>query len=346
LRKGATEKTIPERFYDFARLPASEDSISTTAPATAEWSINLHEDWPRWRQTKLQPRLLQGGASMDPEHDFPTFGVFTPGGDMVATLAEMMSPALVWLTPGALAPGEMLQMTSLPLYLPRTWGLVMSTPPQSQDRPDRLRSSDGALTLVHLYHRTGRDQLHRLSLDWIRNDDLGGLASEVADSPLTAASATFQLENGVRVAIQSWLPQRVPAGKSLNLWLQWEPTAQWPEAWTPFVHLRRNGENQTQADGPPRFFLFYDMKGWLAVHPTAPDWRQLAVPVSAPLGETWQVIIGLYDPQNGQRALLVDGAGEAVGDELVVGEVEILPPLMPDQACALIPATCASQPVR
>jgi uncharacterized membrane protein len=346
LRKGVDEKTIPERFYDFARLPSNDESHTTTGQASAEWSINLHEDWPRWRQTKLQPLLLQGGETVDPEHDFPTFGVITPGSDTVATLAEMMSPALVWQPLSTLAPGEMLRMTSLPLYLPRTWALVMSTPPQSPDEAGRLRSSDGLLTLVHVYHRTRRDQLQRLPMEWLRNDDLGGLAVAVADSPLTATSATFQLENGAPIAVQSWLPQRVPAGKSLDLWLQWQADGEWPGAWTPFVHLRRNGENQSQADGPPRFFLLYDVADWLAVYATAPDWRQLAVPVAAPVGERWQAVIGLYDPQNGQRAMLVNAAGEAVGDELVVGDVAILPPPVPDQACALIPATCASQPVK
>jgi len=96
------------------------------------------------------------------------------------------------------------------------------------------------------------------------------------------------------------------------------------------VHLRHNVVTVAQADGLPRL--------WPPAAAWHNDWRQLAVPPDSPLTGEWTVALGLYDAQNGQR---VPVSGDRT--ELVV----TLPPLVaapfPDQACALIPATCDSR---
>jgi len=53
-----------------------------------------------------------------------------------------------------------------------------------------------------------------------------------------------------------------------------------------------------------------------------------------------QRVIGLYEPQSGQRADLLDSKGQPIGNEFVVGEVKIVSHPLVDQACGLIPATC------
>ena len=57
----------------------------------------------------------------------------------------------------------------------------------------------------------------------------------------------------------------------------------------------------------------------------------------------WQVVVGLYDPVTGSRFPIVNDAGEVVGDEATIATLTVTSPPTPDQACALIPATCASQ---
>ena len=49
-----------------------------------------------------------------------------------------------------------------------------------------------------------------------------------------------------------------------------------------------------------------------------------------------------HDPQTGARIPLVDGAGTPSGDELIVGEVNVAGPSVPDQACALGTAMAAA----
>jgi hypothetical protein len=73
------------------------------------------------------------------------------------------------------------------------------------------------------------------------------------------------------------------------------------------------------------------------------DWRQLVIPQAGPQDEEWQVVAGVYAPQTGKRLMWQDANGE-LRDELVLGTLGVMAPQPPDQACALLPATCAAQP--
>jgi hypothetical protein len=108
-----------------------------------------------------------------------------------------------------------------------------------------------------------------------------------------------------------------------------------------FVHLRHANTNQDQQDGLPRYFVLDPAPAngkWA-------DWRQLQVPPDAPVNaaSAWQLVVGLYDPVRGTRVPVVDVEGNVSGDEVVVGTLEMDVAPVPDQSCALIPATCASQ---
>jgi hypothetical protein len=168
------------------------------------------------------------------------------------------------------------------------------------------------------------------------------------------------MPDGRRLALTGWLPRNgVPAGDTVNVLLQWRLTGEesgaeesidqaWPANLAAFVHLRRNGSNAAQADGPPQWFG----------RPAAPadmaddtiflnDWRQVTIPDDADLAGEWQIVMGVYDPQTGQRlgwqaAERGNDAGATV-DEILLGSVDVLAPAPPDQACALLPATCTSQ---
>ena len=109
-----------------------------------------------------------------------------------------------------------------------------------------------------------------------------------------------------------------------------------------FVHLRRNGETVAQQDGAPRFLgeskpIASGSGDWLN------DWRQLTIPQDALVDGEWTVVVGVYDPISGARLPLVANDGIPIGDELIVGTIHVGNPPVPDQACALIPETCASQ---
>jgi hypothetical protein len=155
------------------------------------------------------------------------------------------------------------------------------------------------------------------------------------------------------------------AGQPVNVLLEWQlagdqPSADirgWPQGLAAFVHLRRERTNINQADGPPQWFgqpaaafTTVDMGQAGGENEVLNDWRQVTPPVDAELSGKWSVVAGVYDTQTGERLLLHsepaanegDEAGTA-SDELVLGTVRVVSPPPPDQACALLPATC--QPV-
>jgi hypothetical protein len=74
------------------------------------------------------------------------------------------------------------------------------------------------------------------------------------------------------------------------------------------------------------------------------DWRQLQTPEGEDrVGGVWNVVVGLYDVQSGARATFTTADG-APKNEVVSGQLQFALPV-PDQSCALIPMTCASQPL-
>lgn len=338
LRHGAPERNIPTAFFDFTR-PDAPIGNGGAQPRPA-WSITVAEDWPRWRQTKLAVTMTAADTGDDPTQHMPLFAVVTPGGDRLDPLREPTPPALVWRPLATLAAGDSLTATTLALYLPRVWALAMSPPADFSPAAGWPAATDAPLALTDLFMRDAQGRLQSLAQRRPFVDDLGGLARTVAGGPLTQAQAQFALDAGQWIAVESWLPVTAYAGQPLDVWLQWRGIEAWPAGWVAFVHLRRTGENQAQADGLPRFFVAYDVANWLEHHRSAPDWRQLAAPADAETGERWQVAIGLYDPQSGRRAEVIHEGG----NEVVIGEVEMVSPPAPDQTCALIAATCASQP--
>jgi hypothetical protein len=366
LRKGAAEKAIPSAFVDFTRIQSdnhtagdrSASGQNDTGWSLQDWSFTVAEDWPRWRQTRLVATLWNVQKRFEPAIDLPTFVVVTPDGETLEPLSEATPPALVWWQMAGgrwQVAGSNWRITTLPLYLPRVWALVMSTPPARSDNDGRVNSLDSAMTVAEVAYRDADHRLRTLSWNYLQNDDLGGLVQEMAArqrASLQSKTGVFQWD-GDRVTVASWQPKTVSPGQPLDLWIQWQPhpkagtqrasAPHWPGSLTPFVHLRRAHENRGQADGSPRFFLAYDVAEWLNTHSTAPDWRVIPIPVDAPVGEVWQVVIGLYDPQTGQRADVLDMNGNVAGNEVVAGQVTIAPPPTPDQTCALIPDACASQ---
>jgi len=150
----------------------------------------------------------------------------------------------------------------------------------------------------------------------------------------------FTGPGGEQVEVAAQLDESIAAGQIVDLLIEWRTTK--PELldrYRLFVHLRGDAGNIAQNDGTPRFVVP------LSPAPVTPDWRQFQIPADLPPGN-YPVVIGLYDPANSKRLSAFDATGQPTGNELTVGTVGVGPPLVPDQACALIPLACASQITR
>jgi hypothetical protein len=347
LRKGAAAKTIPAAFYDFARGQGS------TAPPALPRRISFGpltflgvawEDWPNWRQTKITT-VWQVAEGFVPGSVRPWVEIRTPDGRRLHTHDELAPPALVWYPPERWQPGEIIRIQTPWFFLPRHWGVVVGAVhgPDALAPADRLPVADhpqespldqtGTLALVAAFSRQDDGGLHTLPT---APGSLPVLVERAAAGQIDEMRGRLGMDT--QVEVMTWLPTDAVAGQPLDLWLHWQP--QDPsllETYTPFVHLRRDGETISQGDGRPHYFLPLPIDA-----AALPDWRQLSLPADLPPGEV-EIYIGLFDPVNGERLTAFDAGAHPVGNELSLGRVYIETPLIPDQACALIPAACASQ---
>ncbi len=134
-------------------------------------------------------------------------------------------------------------------------------------------------------------------------------------------------------------------GDVVDVWLAWAGQDGWPDGAEVFAHLRVDGDNVGQNDGTPRYFVKYDAAGRACAGRAISDWRQLVLPVGCGYGTAhcgrWQW--GYMTPKAASGPLCTDRTVTPLGDELIVGRLKVGPPPVPDQTCALIPETCASQ---
>ena len=171
LHKGAPAKAIPPDFYSFVRTPADVDAPVTDAPLMLlDATVR---DWPRWRQTKVEG-TWRVGPDFDPAQTEPVLDIVTPAGDGIGSALTPTPPGLVWYPPARWQPGDVIRVTSLPFYLPRTFGLVTSN---AATMAETRAGADGT-RLVAAFTRGARDRLDALPVtpgaDWpaIRGHDV------------------------------------------------------------------------------------------------------------------------------------------------------------------------------
>jgi uncharacterized membrane protein len=346
LSKAATNKEaskeIPAEFYTFVR------PHQAGAAGDQPWQLLgvEAEDWPRWRQTKLVA-AWQVGKEFDPAADAPRLSVVTPGGDTVATLAAAAPPGLAWLPATAWRPGNEIRLTTLALALPPMFA---------------VQASGDAATGPAVFVRGPHDTLRRVAEPGRQAEDLGAALQPYLGALAASREVTATLPDGRQLSLRGWLPVApVAAEQPANVLLEWQLEGTpdngvengWPQDLAAFVHLRHAGSNVDQADGAPQWFgaparpIAASGRQGTAQTTILNDWRQVTVPAGVEPGEDWRVVVGLYNPQSGERLPLYGGGqgGQAIDavDELELGWIRVAAPPQPDQACALLPATCASQ---
>jgi len=334
LHRGATAKKIPDAFYEFARVGTNEEAVEAQSPRPTTLTRTTVTQWPRWRATNVTAEWLVGdaaGASVDE----PRLDLVAPDGELLYTLTTAAPPALVWYPPTRWQPGEEIRAVTLPLSLPRFWGIVTNRAAVSEDYVT-VPSADGQDALVNVLQQDGTG-VHPLSL-------LPGTPPFPTAVRLNTAAATFTTEDSPDpLLLHGWAQATtIIPGERFLLWLRWDGQ-RWPAGKTVFVHLRVAEQTIAQNDGAPRFFVFYDPDARLAEHGSMDDLRQLQIPPDLSPGTTVSIVVGLYDPATGLRLPLVDYTGQVIGEEWSLGQLTVAAPAMPDQACAMIPATCAGQ---
>jgi hypothetical protein len=186
LSKSAADKEIPAKFYSFMRLS------QTDRVEDRPWQLLgvEAEDWARWRQTKLAA-TWQIDAGFNPALGAPDLAVITPGGETVATLATAAPPGLAWLPPAAWKPGERIRLTTLPLTLPRIFG---------------IRADGADEDMPALFVRRSDDTLVKMDVPSRDTDDLGATLATYLGPLAASEQLTATLPDGRELTLRGWLP--------------------------------------------------------------------------------------------------------------------------------------------
>jgi hypothetical protein len=126
-----------------------------------------------------------------------------------------------------------------------------------------------------------------------------------------------QSGNGLQLIGADNLPAAIHAGDTLNVRLVWSTAAALEHNYTAFVHLvGADGKPIAQSDRAPEKG-FYPTSGW-HVGEWVQDQYTLAVPVIVPPGH-YQLLVGLYNPEDNSRLLFANGKDAIVLTTWVVG---------------------------
>jgi hypothetical protein len=142
-------------------------------------------------------------------------------------------------------------------------------------------------------------------------------------------------------------PERAAPGRHLPVVLHWEAGAPSPPGtdYTVFLHLRDAfGSTVANADATPTWFTPEPTSLWAGEGAPVLDAHELILPAELAAGE-YGLVTGWYDWRTGQRMSLRDGAGNVLGDEIVLGSVTLDPGTapVPDLCCLYSAECCASQ---
>jgi hypothetical protein len=293
-------------------------------------------DDPKWRQTAF--RFYWQALAPLPD-DLKLQVVFvTPDGREVDSTGQRPLIQPLWYPPAAWPVGETQVTDKLPWFLPVQWAPAIGayTGDGWDDRGARWQVVDAG------GRPTFDDGTWAQLAPWQRQD--GDLDTPPAPVPFETVEETFGGDGWtVQLSGVSDL-QRAAPGASVPLVLRWQADTPAPRDYTIFVHLRdTEGRTLTQADAEPTWYGKQPTSQWppgeavLSAH-------ELDLPPDLPPG-VYEVVVGWYYWENGERLARLNQTGLPVGDGAVVARLEVdsTSGKRPDLACAVVPEACASR---
>jgi len=320
LRSGAPQQAIPSEFFDLFRAQDAEPQF----PAQIDFG-----DAVRF----LGFDVNQGDGS-DPTFDLYFQPLQDLDRDYFITLyladesyelrgaVEATQPALLWFPTSRWGPGDIVKIpfrhlpwdvSELDSYSVAlgvldgedVWAQDQRLEPVVDSFSQNPRLSNGD-TLLHLM-RFRRDQGYTESLP----DPV--LESPPADAtPANIAFGDLASLEGYSIS-----PDSLSPGDKLDLMLYWRALAATEVSYTVFTQLLGpDGQLHGQHDSPPGYDTLPSNR-WQPDQ-LLPDEHRLLIAPNAPVGD-YQLLIGFYNPDDGQRIPLADGSGDYYAIPLLIG---------------------------
>lgn len=320
LKRGLPDTTLPNAFYDFARLDSADPQYPLKIQFGEELRLLGFDLLPNPRRQETAVRLYwQAIRPLDhPLRLYPFF--LDEQGQIIETTAQRPLLTQLWYPPHLWQPGEIVVAETMPWRLGDRWSLAVGVlagsdwsdwsqrlPVQIIDPPSKARRFE-ASTWVRLatFEQQGRNLVEILP-------------AEQNVHPVHPMWANFadQMELwGYDVS-----PEVGSAGHPLTVTLYWHALRDVPVDYTVFVHLLDSeGHLVAQHDGAPWWQIPFPTTSWMPGE-TLRDRHVLQLPPDlAPDRDTFQ--IGVYDWQTMERLPIVEN-NVPVNNYVELGSIEI-----------------------
>lgn len=330
LRRGAPQAALPDKFFDFARVPTGPDGTPVRQPQYRTDimfgdSLRLigfdlydgrHTEMP---QTPLRFFFYWQVLKPPDQDDRVALYLLDDHRQVAGTIDLGELPGVqYWYPPSRWQPGETIRMeiSDMPWWTGQFAGYGVALGVLSGDDPwersarllPQVGSGDLAIPLAD--DKTLAELLNFRT-------DAGGMPVRRESRVATALPAGAQRQsaiwtNGAELLGYHIADWSVGPGQELDVTLYWRGQQPLDKDYKVFVHLMRDGQVVAQHDAEPGLGG-YPTSTWRAGE-VVTDRHPIQVQPDAQTGSA-AVVVGLYDPATGDRAQLVSG-----GDSLQLAD--------------------------
>ncbi len=326
---------LPDAFFDFARadrsgllperparvllpgspaLPLPAPSITSSLVYSSSLALRGFDviDDGKWGLTRWRG-YWQADQTLPSDLQVRQFMV-TPEGTVADDPSQRPPVALLWYPPARWTPGETILVETLPWYLPDQWAPaagVFRGVDWNDPRGRWTVTGDAPLFDASTWAQLPAWQREGRTLRPLEPPKAGRTAAPLAQWGTPEGGTWGSLLDAALPATP------LAAGQPVTVTLTWELAQPAAHDDAVFVHLRdAAGNTVAQADGQPTWFGVRPFTTWPAGVPGA-DVRVIE-PAALRPGETYTLVVGLYDPVTGQRLDVIGQDGAVVGNEVTV----------------------------
>ena len=311
LQRGTPEQTIPAEFYDVFRAPNPAPQFPAQidfGDAIRFLGLDLKQ---RNGEDSVFDLTFQPLRPLDKDY-FITIYLADETYQLHGAV-EATQPALLWFPTSLWNPGDIIKIPFR--YLPwdiselKTWSVGLGV----LDGEDVWAQDQRLEPAIHSSSQNPRllddDTLLHL-MRFRRNDGrIEPLPDPVlAQPPASATPANIVFGDLARLEAHAFSPADLHPGDELTLTLYWRALSPTDVSYTLFTQLLgSDGQLRGQHDSPPGY-------GTLATDrwqpdQLLPDEHRFLIAADAPGGD-YQLLVGFYNPADGQRIPLADGSGD------------------------------------
>ena len=322
LRRGAPQASLPDDFFNFARVPTAPDGTLQREPeyrtdivfgdALRLVGFDLYDG----RHTEMPQTPLrfffywQALKPLDQDYRFALY-LLDDHRQVKGTIDLAELPGVQsWYPPTRWQPGETIRMeiSDMPWWTGQfeQYGVALGVlgGDDPWDRSARLlpQIGSGDLAMPLADEKTLAELLN------FRTDP-GGMpeqsVSRPSSEPLSGVTRQeARWTNGAELLGYRIADKAVRPGDELDVTLYWRTQQPLDTDYKVFVHVLRDGQVVAQHDAEPAL-TGYPTSRWRTGE-SITDWHPIQIPPEAPAGD-YTVMVGLYDPTSGARAQLAQG---------------------------------------